>query len=355
METNGDVDVTFCGVTFKSKWGRAASKVRLHAPARPTAMRHAAMMRKNKQEIDAALIEELAQTPTAVWLGEWSGSNPRAAVQSVLAEAARDDSVAVFVVYCICGRDLGQESSGGAASREQYLAFVDGVAEALRADKSHAAAHVAVVLEPDALAHAADMSPADRAVRLQLLRAAREKLEGAGVAVYVDVGHPRWLPAATAAAALREVGARRFALNVSNFVGDDECAEYGGRVAAELGPGSAFVVDIGRCGNGPAEDGAWLNPPGRALGPPPDAQPALVLGSGAAPPADPSHACVAELWIKPPGESDGAGDSGAPRAGDYYPAAALELARNRLVTTRESLVAQMLPAARALMPEGTLA
>src|SRR5207247_11443638 len=96
-----------------------------------------------------------------------------------------------------------------------------------------------------------------------------------------------------------------------------------------------FVVDTSRNGRGPwapptgsgGDQQDWCNPPGRGLGP----RPTTSTG-------DPL--IDAYLWIKVPGESDGQclrGTSGPadpvrgspdPPAGDWFPAIAIELARN---------------------------
>ena len=77
--------------------------------------------------------------------------------------------------------------------------------------------------------------------------------------------------------------------------------------------GKHFVVDTSRNGLGPTPDGQWCNPPGRALG----AAPTLETGDPAA---------DAFLWIKRPGESDGA-CNGGPSAGTWWADYALGLAR----------------------------
>ena len=285
----------------------------LFAPPRPEAVAHAASV---MDPTESELLMEAALTPTAVWLTEWSAaSDPEAAVRAILAHAAKSGETAVLVAYMIPARDMGQFSAGGADASCTYLRWVDGVASAV----SKAEQTVAIILEPDALAHAASDGFGDdaRASRLALLREAYARFSASGAAVYCDAGHPRWLPKHTAATLLKEVGARRFSINVSNFVSLAECTEYGSALAGLLGaaPAVSYVVDVGRCGRGAPADGAWCNPPGRALGP----APTTVTGE---PGAD------AFLWIKPPGESDGEAD-GAPAAGRYMPQYALELARAR--------------------------
>jgi endoglucanase len=102
--------------------------------------------------------------------------------------------------------------------------------------------------------------------------------------------------------------AQGFALNVSNFRAQAGLVTYGQQLAAAIGV-AHIVVDTSRNGLGPAPDGQWCNPPGRALG---------------ARPGTPSdYRLDRNLWIKRPasptepgarpGENEGRG-GGAPRA-----------------------------------------
>ena len=71
--------------------------------------------------------------------------------------------------------------------------------------------------------------------------------------------------------------------------------------------GVHYIIDTSRNGLGPAPDGAlnWCNPPGRALG----ARPTAVTAG--------AHS-DAYLWIKRPGESDGACHPGEPTSGLWF-------------------------------------
>jgi endoglucanase len=74
-----------------------------------------------------------------------------------------------------------------------------------------------------------------------------------------------------------------------------------------------FVVDTSRNGLGPAPDGGWCNPAGRALG----LRPGDYTGVSRQ---------DANLWIKHPGESDGS-CNGGPAAGQWWGDYALGLAQ----------------------------
>ncbi len=83
--------------------------------------------------------------------------------------------------------------------------------------------------------------------------------------------------------------ANGFALNVSNFDWTTNNVNYGTEISRLVG-GKHFVIDTSRNGNGPGD--RWCNPEGRALG-----TPSRGFASGLV---------DAYLWIKPPGDSDGA-------------------------------------------------
>jgi len=255
---------------------------------------------------DAALMERMASTPTATWLGDWT-PDVRTAAADLVGKAAATGRRPVLVTYNIPERDCGNYSGGGAKDEKAYRAWIRALAEGI-ADRP-----AAVILEPDALAHLC--GDADAKYRM-LSDAVTVLAAGKDTAVYLDAGHPHWLSVKTAAQRLRAAGvakARGFALNVSNFVVTGETEWYGEEIVAALGGESHYVIDTSRNGNGDGGGTDWCNPPGRALGATPSA-----ATTGA-------HA-DAYLWIKVPGESDGA-CNGAPAAGTWLPEYALGLAR----------------------------
>jgi endoglucanase len=253
---------------------------------------------------DAALMERMANTPTATWLGDWT-PDVRSAAAALVGRAAGTGRRPVLVTYNIPNRDCGGHSSGGAKDEKAYRAWIRALAAGI------ANRPAAVLLEPDALAHLCG----DAAAKYRMLGDAVEVLAaGKDTAVYLDAGHAKWLDVATATHRLRAAGvakARGFSLNVSNFVTTTESERYGEKIVSALGGDSHYVIDTSRNGNGEGTD--WCNPPGRALG------------------ATPSAATTAEhadayLWVKVPGESDGA-CKGASKAGTWMPEYALALAR----------------------------
>ena len=266
---------------------------------------------------DAALIREIAERPVAAWFADEAAGYPERA-RALVTAAAAAQKLPVLTLYQIPGRDCAGQSAGGASSARAYERWVSSIAGALRGHRA------VVVLEPDAVAQAVQGCLDDRArgERFALLGRAIDTLTAEpGLTVYLDAGNPSWITdTARMADALRQAGAGRadgFALNVANFETTAANISYGTALSRHLG-GAHFVIDTSRNGNGPAArtsgDAHWCNPRGRALGD----VPTTTTG----------HELVdALLWIKRPGESDGACGDGAPAAGQWWSEYALELAR----------------------------
>jgi endoglucanase len=266
---------------------------------------------------DAAAIDKIAGQPAAAWIGNWS--NPvELEVDRLVSVKTRAGGLPIMIIYNLPFRDCGQYSAGGAGSADGYRAWIRHVAAGI--DDRRAI----VILEPDGLPMLAKcLSPQKQQERIALVRFAVETLMALpAVAVYLDSGHSRWMPAAEMATRLRAAGIDRadgFSLNVSNYQATDTELAYGRALSALLG-GKHFVIDTSRNGNGPPEgfspddERAWCNPAGRALGVAPTSRTGEPL-------------CDAFLWLKPPGESDGR-CNGGPAAGMWWPERALEMARN---------------------------
>lgn len=257
----------------------------------------------NSRPRDAALLRRMANTPSAIWLGDWT-PDVRSAAAKVVSAAAAQSKVATLVAYNIPGRDCGSYSSGGAANEQAYDKWIDDLGAGI------ANARVMVIVEPDALAQLCG----DAAARYRMLQHAVASLSAhSNTYVYLDAGHARWIGAPEMATRLRAAGvdkARGFALNVSNFLPTADNLTYGEDLAGRLG-GKHYVIDTSRNGHG--DNGQWCNPSGRALG-------ATPTTSTGAPHAD------AYLWVKTPGQSDG-NCNGGPNSGVFWPDYALGLAR----------------------------
>jgi endoglucanase len=252
------------------------------------AARQASKYEKQGRPEAARLMRSMAAVPQAFWFTGGTPKQVRKDVRRTVDAATAAQAGAVLVAYNVPGRDCGGYSAGGA---RHYGRWIDGFADGI-GDRA-----AVVIVEPDALASGCGARYVKRAVT---------RLKRTIAAVYVDAGHSRWQPATTMARRLKRVGARAFALNVSNFRATDELVAYGTEI------GMHFVIDTSRNGQGP-KGTRWCNPPGRGLGAPPTTETGIPLVD-------------AFLWIKTPGESDGECRN-APKAGRWWPRYALGLAR----------------------------
>ncbi|WP_351237270.1 glycoside hydrolase family 6 protein [Streptomyces sp. NPDC002133] len=263
---------------------------------------------------NAELIRKIAEQPVGEWIGP---DNPEAEAKGFTEAAQKADRDALLVLYNIPHRDCGQFSKGGAADGNAYREWVDKVAKGIGDRRA------TVVLEPDAVLHLVDGCTPDEfhEERYDLLKGAIERLkQQPATKVYLDAGNAGWSQPDSLFEPLQWAGianADGFAVNVSNFQTTDASEDFGKRLSAKVG-NKHFVIDTSRNGNGPYTEGDpkenWCNPPGRALGEPPTTKTGDPIVD-------------AYLWVKRPGESDG-DCKGGPKAGDWYPEYALELARN---------------------------
>ena len=262
---------------------------------------------RKSRPADAQLLErEIANQPTAVWIGDWT-RDVRGEVSRVTGDAAGQGALAVLVAYNIPQRDCGSHSAGGARNADAYRKWIGDFARGLSGRGA------VVILEPDALASTKCLSSSARAERFALLKYAVQTLRAANAYVYIDAGHAKWLSAEDVAARLNEAGvdqAHGFSLNVSNYLSNAENIAYGEAISRRVG-GKHFVIDTSR--NGLSGNGEWCNANGRALGTRPTTNTANPLVDGF-------------FWVKKPGESDGA-CNGGPSAGQWWADYALGLAQ----------------------------
>jgi endoglucanase len=258
---------------------------------------------------DATQMDKIATQSQARWFGNWNtsiASDIDAAVTTMTAAGA----VPVLVAYNIPQRDCGGLSGGNTTTIDQYKTWISAFANGIRARRA------VVILEPDALAGMDCLSTADQQTRLSLVAYGVAAFKALGsTAVYLDGGHAHWQSATTIASRLNAAGvadAAGFALNVSNFVTNAANLSFGQQVSPLVG-GKHYVIDSSRNGLGPTADNQWCNPAGRALG----TRPTTTTGIAG---------LDAFLWVKAPGESDGA-CNGGPSAGVFWADYALGLAQ----------------------------
>lgn len=259
-----------------------------------------------------AAAEYLAAQPTAYWLtpeidpvGEVG-----ARVLNLAVEARAQDASLAVVVYGLPERDCGSESAGG-LDDAAYATWTTEIGEALSSIKD---VQKIVILEPDSLAQAPDCD-ANIDARMTALHDATLRLTGTDTWVYLDGGHSNWRPATEMAQLIERVGVtdriRGFATNVSNYNPTASEFTYAHELSQQLG-GAHALIDTSRNGAG-VSTSEWCNSPGARVG---DA--GGMYGD---------DVVDTNLWIKPPGESDGA-CNGGPRAGQWWPEGSVELTRD---------------------------
>lgn len=263
-------------------------------------------------QANADAIASIADTAQARWFTAATPTNTvQAQVQSYVQAALSANARAVIVLDALPRLDCVTGALSGLASADQYRAWVAQVLAGLGSSA------VAIILEPGALTDTSCLTPAQLSTRLALLsEAVTELAANPDIGLYLDAGTSHSQPAAVVASRLRAVGvaqARGFSLNVGNFYPTATEQAYG-EVLAALLPGSHFVLDTSRNGNGALPDGplSSCNPSGRALG-------AAPLQGPASPHQD------ANLWIKAPGESDGLCHPGDPAKGSWFESYAIGL------------------------------
>ena len=314
------------GTQSGGKAGPAAAKVDDSQPTDPNdpfflvpnsaAAQQVAAWKAAGQDADAEIIQKIASQPIATWF-TYDDPNLETKATWIAQTAEKIDRIPVFVAYDIPHRDCGQYSSGGATDAASYRAWITKLAQATAGHGGY------LILEPDALAHTLDgcLTESQSDERYGLIREAITTLKAnSKLKVYLDAGNSAWITSEKMAIALDLAGIEKadgFALNVSNFETTAKSTSYGEAISDHLG-GKHFVIDTSRNGNGPypnkLEENHWCNPPGRALG----AAPTTKTGN---PQVD------AYLWVKAPGDSDGACRPGAPAAGTWWPDYALALAK----------------------------
>ncbi|WP_213814108.1 glycoside hydrolase family 6 protein [Glaciihabitans sp. dw_435] len=269
-----------------------------------------ARLTQEGKSAEATKILEISGQPTAIWIGDWLTPEKLAPLLAEYrADASKQGKTLVFVTYAIPNRDCGGLSKGGLTS-EEYLEWNRTIATSL------AGSGAVILVEPDSLAQLSnDACKNESEKRLPVLAQAVDILTTANLTVYLDAGGSNWVQPDVIAERLKAVGVektRGFFTNVSNYYRVDEERSYAEKVSALVG-NKNYVIDVSRNGNG--WQGDWCNPKGAALG----QAPHVTAGT---------TGLDALLWVKHPGDSDGA-CNGGPKAGVWWETYALDLVNNR--------------------------
>ncbi|MEU7691408.1 glycoside hydrolase family 6 protein [Microbispora hainanensis] len=329
----------------------------------PDPQRQAEIWEAQGRKADAALMRALAAVPHSVHLN-MPLAEVKDTVTSTMRLAAAHDATPVFMTDYI---PLADCSRRGAPDERTYRHWIDQVATGIGAGRA------VVVLEPNSLTKVPgtdaceEGGAAGTAERYRELGYAVDRLgKLPHTAVYLDGGIQGWPESVTImadrlvkAAVARADG---FYLNSSDFQHTDTLLPYGEKLSrcvhvvsakggtctdAEIAavpadaPLTHFVIDTSRNGKGVwdapegkyADPQPWCNPPGRGVG----LRPTTDTGDELA---------DAFLWIRHPGDSNGRclrGGPGpedpvyhqvAPVGGTWWPALALDRARNAVPPLR---------------------
>lgn len=306
---SGDTAVPLAGKPLPSATGLFVD------PNAPAALQAQEWQAQGRTE-DARRLGAIAAQPVPQWATEPTG-HVAAQVTAYVQRAKAAGQRPLLVAYHVPNRDCQSFSAGGAEGTRDYAKWVREFAGAIEGTQA------TVIVEPDAVPHEVSGCAGGKAEeRYGLLTDAVKVLKDAGATVYLDAGNPGFVTDIGAIAdALNRSGVKQadgFSLNVANFYPTEDNVTYGRKISDVLG-GTPFVIDTSRNGNGrPSTTGdinggpAWCNPPGRAIG----QAPTLTTGQ---------DRVAAYLWIKRPGESDGACRDGEPAAGQWMPGYALGL------------------------------
>jgi endoglucanase len=223
-------------------------------PANPGAKAQIKALKAAHEKQDAALIKALSETSHAVWLTGGTATSVKKDVKKVMERATDQHAVPILVAYNVPFRDCSQFSAGGATTKAEYMAWIDGLAAGIGAREA------IVILEPDGLGiipwynpfadretwledpnvlewcQPVEADPATAALdRFEMLRYAVSALKAnPKVKVYLDGTHNDWLGSGDVADRLLQAGvgsADGFFLNVSSYQADERLEKYGAWVA----------------------------------------------------------------------------------------------------------------------------
>ena len=242
----------------------------------------------------------------------WFVDNPKKQIKRISSRINRLCSLAypaqpIIVLYSITGRDMGGHSKGGLPPH-RYIEFIKSISDGIADYKP------IIIFEPDAIPHMRKMANRHFLDRKFLIIDSLKILTQTNAKIYLDIGHPYWLKKVDAVKYLNlfyNKSIAGFSINTSNFVPTEKCINYGDYIASTLG--CTYVIDTSRNGNGVWET---YNPQEMKLGEIPTTK-------------TKSNYCDAYLWIKTPGESDGA-VNGWPKAGRFDAEKTVDLLRGSL-------------------------
>lgn len=220
----------------------------------------------------------------AKWLGSWNADIWTDVRQRVV--ASWPERPPLFVLYNIPNRDNGGYSAGGLTSVQAYWDWVGKIANAAAIKPCW------FIVEPDALGHLGEMSPEAQQLRIEALQGSVAALIDSNLESHVFLDASMWVEAEEMARRLRLVSSSvdGFSVNVSNYYDTETVTRWADGVSKLSGLN--YIVDTSRNGRGNPHAPAWCNVTDTMVG----ARPTLETGN---------RNCLAYVWAKVPGESDG--------------------------------------------------
>jgi endoglucanase len=231
------------------------------------------------KNIDSQSVKYFGES-SALWI--FNDTDALQYLQRLLKISAGDDAYYLAVQYLIPNRDRGGYSKGGTADSAAYTLAVHRIAQII-GNKP-----VIVIIEPDELC----FEDPDCELLKIAVKVYRQKCRNAKI--FIDAGNPAWLAPKEVVKRLRKAGIRYadgFTVNVSSFYPTQTCIQYADSIINSFS-GKKYIIDTSRNGGRLPKYPEIYDPEGIKIG----ISPTFNT-------RNPN--CLAFLWIKPPGESDG--------------------------------------------------
>lgn len=198
-------------------------------------------LRQSGDKTSAELIQRMVRTGSARWFTSGTPSQVKKEVRTTISSARDKGRIPVLVAYDLPFRDCSQYSAGGALTKADYKAWIDGFAAGIGEGKA------VVIVEPDGLGiipwyttinksmdwcQPAAADPATAATdRFEMLNYAVDAFKAKpNASVYLDGTHSGWLGVGDASDRLVKAGVQRangFFLNASNYQPTPQLQKYG--------------------------------------------------------------------------------------------------------------------------------
>ena len=269
------------------------------------------------------LMGRIALTPRFTWFGKFTPVPERICAYILTAEAA--GQVPLITTLRHQGKACNPRyQAGGVAEDNRTKAWFRDLARGIGDSR------VVIAYEPDSTGTIECLARSRRKARIKLLRYGIDVLSQLpNATIYIEATASDWKPARLVARRLRAIGinkVRGFLLNVTHFDWTAANIRYGAAISRRVG-GKHFIINTSANGRGPVHFFRRIGRRNRRITV--NCHP-LHRGLGPQPTTDTGSSLVdAFMWVSRPGYSSGRCNGGPRREGDWWPARALDLARNQ--------------------------